>query len=193
MSLLGREFQTDDEKLVNLMATEPETLHKVYPGFHTAVTQCLRLLDNQRLSASLFTFFNYRLQAWALGFDADPTPPIRVIPVGIDMDPGGPVTFPLSVDDNAKIYPCSAPDCKVMRSKAEGGNIFTVCDKHWDEALEKPDHLKTCAELAPFVCCACGKQTCFKHGLPLAEEHQGKWKVETKTPRRCTPCADAGR
>ena len=31
-------------------------------------------------------------------------------------------------------YPCAAPGCTVMRSEAEGGKTFTVCDKHWDEA-----------------------------------------------------------
>ena len=31
------------------------------------------------------------------------------------------------------LYPCDYPGCTVMRTKAEGGTTFTVCDKHWDE------------------------------------------------------------
>jgi len=33
--------------------------------------------------------------------------------------------------DDAKIYPCA--ECGVMRSKAEGGTTFTVCDACWDK------------------------------------------------------------
>lgn len=35
------------------------------------------------------------------------------------------------------LYPCAVPGCKVMRTKAEGGTTFTVCDKHWDEAMKE--------------------------------------------------------
>lgn len=95
-----------------------------------------------------------------------------------------------------RIYPCNADGCKVMRSAAEGGNVFTVCDKHWDEGhpvvAEKPEHAKTCQELIPFKCCACGEECCTKHGLPLVRP--SKWTTDgTKSVRRCTPCADAGR
>ena len=34
-------------------------------------------------------------------------------------------------DKNARIYPCK--DCGKMRSKAEGGSTFTVCDECWDK------------------------------------------------------------
>lgn len=33
-----------------------------------------------------------------------------------------------------RIYPCD--DCGVMRSKAEGGTLFTVCDHCWDKRAE---------------------------------------------------------
>lgn len=36
----------------------------------------------------------------------------------------------MSAADEQRIYPCG--ECGVMRSKAEGGNIFTVCDRCWD-------------------------------------------------------------
>lgn len=34
-----------------------------------------------------------------------------------------------------KIYPCDR--CGVMRSKDEGGTIFTVCDDCWDKTYKK--------------------------------------------------------
>lgn len=40
-----------------------------------------------------------------------------------------PKTKPVS--RNARIYPCAFPGCKTMRSRMEGGAIFTVCDEHW--------------------------------------------------------------
>ena len=30
-----------------------------------------------------------------------------------------------------KLYPCS--DCGILRTKAEGGTVFTVCDDCWDK------------------------------------------------------------
>lgn len=35
-----------------------------------------------------------------------------------------------SKPDQARIYPCDK--CGLMRSKDEGGTIFTVCDNCWD-------------------------------------------------------------
>lgn len=34
-------------------------------------------------------------------------------------------------DDDARIYPCA--DCGTLRTKAEGGTTFTVCDDCWDK------------------------------------------------------------
>lgn len=36
-----------------------------------------------------------------------------------------------------RIYPCA--DCGAMRSKAEGGTTFTVCDACWDKAYPRAD------------------------------------------------------
>ena len=38
-------------------------------------------------------------------------------------------------DDAGRIYPCTK--CGVMRTKDEGGTVFTVCDKCWDEEHKK--------------------------------------------------------
>lgn len=35
--------------------------------------------------------------------------------------------------DTMRIYPCTRPGCKILRTKAEGGTTFTVCDAHWAE------------------------------------------------------------
>jgi hypothetical protein len=36
----------------------------------------------------------------------------------------------MNEDADARIYPCA--DCGKMRSKNEGGTVFTVCDECWD-------------------------------------------------------------
>jgi len=38
-------------------------------------------------------------------------------------------------DKDARIYPCA--DCGIMRSKAEGGTVFTVCDACWKIHYDK--------------------------------------------------------
>ena len=38
---------------------------------------------------------------------------------------------------NEPLYSCAHPNCKIMRTKAEGGTTFTVCDKHWDLTYPK--------------------------------------------------------
>lgn len=42
---------------------------------------------------------------------------------------------PVAVPADDRIYPCR--ECGVMRSKAEGGTTFTVCDECWDKARPK--------------------------------------------------------
>jgi hypothetical protein len=41
--------------------------------------------------------------------------------------------------DEERIYPCD--DCGKLRTKAEGGTVFTVCDecweKHWNKGRRK--------------------------------------------------------
>lgn len=45
--------------------------------------------------------------------------------------------------DDARIYPCD--HCGVMRTKAEGGTVFTVCDKCWD-ALRDEERKRVASE-----------------------------------------------
>ena len=37
---------------------------------------------------------------------------------------------------NRRIYPCAT--CGKMRSKNEGGTVFTVCDECWDKQFKLP-------------------------------------------------------
>lgn len=55
-----------------------------------------------------------------------------------------------------RIYPCAR--CGVMRSKAEGGTVFTVCDECWDATRMFPECTGT-THLAPTnsQCNACGR------------------------------------
>lgn len=38
-----------------------------------------------------------------------------------------------------RIYPCR--HCGKLRTKAEGGTVFTVCDKCWDETMKPSKQL----------------------------------------------------
>lgn len=53
-------------------------------------------------------------------------------------------------DKNARIYPCTR--CGVMRSEAEGGTTFTVCDECWD-FLAKQDEKRREKEARKCPCC----------------------------------------
>lgn len=37
------------------------------------------------------------------------------------------------------LYPCAHPGCEVMRTKAEGGTVFAVCDEHFREHYHMDD------------------------------------------------------
>jgi hypothetical protein len=39
-------------------------------------------------------------------------------------------------DKSARIYPCQR--CGKLRSKDEGGTVFTVCDECWDATTPPP-------------------------------------------------------
>lgn len=34
------------------------------------------------------------------------------------------------------LYPCAVAGCKVLRTRSEGGGIFTVCDECWEKNAE---------------------------------------------------------
>lgn len=96
--LLGRDLYTDNYdllKAIDLEITgERYAIGRMFPGFSIALVQSLQLMESKRLSAETITYFNFRLQVWAReGFDADPTPPVRIVPAGAVMDPNGPTSF----------------------------------------------------------------------------------------------------
>ena len=51
-------------------------------------------------------------------------------------DERGPDTVPSKETDDERIYPCI--ECGKMRSKAEGGTTFTVCDECWESTKSDP-------------------------------------------------------
>lgn len=42
-----------------------------------------------------------------------------------------------------RIYRCRS--CDKMRTKAEGGSVFSLCDECWDKRYPKKDELEKCA------------------------------------------------
>jgi hypothetical protein len=59
--------------------------------------------------------------------------------------PLNPDTRPVEQDreGNPRIYPCDV--CGTMRSKPEGGTIFTLCDECWDKEHRKPRPVERCS------------------------------------------------
>jgi len=71
--------------------------------------------------------------------------------------------------DSERVYPCDK--CGIMRSKAEGGTVFTVCDACWDAHLVQREMVP--AKAAP-PCATC----------------EGKgWLVAPEEPVACPDCA----
>lgn len=88
--VLGRRFITDYEPLeialkdLQTDKMDVKTFERLFPGWHNAVVECLKELDNRNLRAGTIVYFNFRLQAWAAnGFDAEPSSTRRVIPFGV--------------------------------------------------------------------------------------------------------------
>ncbi len=50
---------------------------------------------------------------------------------------------PVAPPDDPRIYPCKK--CGMLRSKAEGGTTFTVCDACWDKLVAPPAQEPICA------------------------------------------------
>jgi hypothetical protein len=92
--LLGMELLTDYEPLCVLLKMngfDQESLNRdsvvtfdvAFPGLMEAIMEGHKELAYRRLRPSLVTYFNFRVQVWALGFDADPSAMKRCLPAGI--------------------------------------------------------------------------------------------------------------
>lgn len=93
---IGRHLLTDYPPLIEALKADRtgDLLEKKFPGFRVAAISSMKMLEVKRLRSEKITYFNFRLQVWAPeGFDADPTPPVRILPAEITTDPNGPVTF----------------------------------------------------------------------------------------------------
>lgn len=98
--LFGRELLTDYQPLQDMMdgmiehraGCTPEALEAMMPGIRETVVECFRDLDRRRLRAGTITYLSFRFQAWARGFDAEPSEPRRLVPAGVKTNDGnGPV------------------------------------------------------------------------------------------------------
>ena len=58
-------------------------LEKLFPGILAAVLEGNRELEVKRIRPTTLVYFNYRVQVWGLGVDADPSQIIRVLPAGL--------------------------------------------------------------------------------------------------------------
>jgi hypothetical protein len=67
--------------------------------------------------------------------------------------------------EEPRIYPCR--ECGVMRTKSEGGTIFTVCDACWDRLHPTVDQPATTN--APPEC-----KLCSRPGRSIGVEIDGK-------------------
>jgi hypothetical protein len=89
LRILGMDVLTDHPPLAHLLNLQFNTVdgreslvgfETAFPGFVKAVIDGHKELANQRLQATLVTYFNFRVQVWALGFDADPSTMKRCLP-----------------------------------------------------------------------------------------------------------------
>lgn len=82
---------------------------------------------------------------------------------------------PAALPVNERIYPCAV--CGVLRSKAEGGTTFTVCDTCWDK-----EHPKSAATLPPCVNDTC-LYSCHDDECKKAVEKGIPWPPKAESPR----------
>jgi hypothetical protein len=92
-TLLGCKLITDWEpleKLLELIKVDPqaETMFETkFPGMLGAVFRSICHVQERRLKADTILYRNFRVQAWPqAGFDADPSPAIRVVPAGVPTE-----------------------------------------------------------------------------------------------------------
>lgn len=93
--LLGMIVETDYEPLTELLKCSAvmaggdmgmKLIEQAFPGFLAAVLQCKRELESKNLRPLLVTYYSLRVQAWAMGFDADPSSFYRVVPYGVTTE-----------------------------------------------------------------------------------------------------------
>ena len=87
-----------------------------------------------------------------------------------------------------RIYPCA--DCGTMRSKDEGGTVFTVCDTCWDKHYHpvKTDGAKLIEDTAEEICRNCRDRDCddqmyCDYCYDLAKQILSGLDVYMKSPR----------
>jgi hypothetical protein len=95
VGLLGMSVLTDHELLAHRLddlakckweKDEIQRFNTDFPGFMDAAIAGVKEVSSRRLRPTTLAYFNFRVQVWALGFDADPSPLQRLIPAGIITD-----------------------------------------------------------------------------------------------------------
>lgn len=99
LRFLGMEVLTDHIPLADMLSArvkEPSSddserdairdFNSAFPGFIDAVIAGHRELGLKNLRPTMVTYFNYRVQVWALGFDADPSTIKRCLPSGVQEE-----------------------------------------------------------------------------------------------------------
>lgn len=91
LQLFDLSLNTDHKPLLDYVRRhkkghEPYTIDEHFPGITKAILDGCGLLERKRLRPTSITYRNFRIQVWADGFDADPTPPTRVIPKNMTTD-----------------------------------------------------------------------------------------------------------
>ncbi len=90
--LMGLNVLTDCKWLVETMQEEsckdnPSELAAVlearFPGILTAIIEGTRQVESNRVRATHMFYFSFRVQIWGLGFDADPSACVRVVPINV--------------------------------------------------------------------------------------------------------------
>jgi hypothetical protein len=95
-TLLGCKLITDWaplEELLEFIKIDPQAerlFEERFPGMLGAVFRSICHVQERKLKADTILYRNFRIQAWPqAGFDADPSPPLRVVPAGIQTEAPG--------------------------------------------------------------------------------------------------------
>lgn len=88
LKILGMDLLTDYGPLRDLLSSskDSELIVSAFPGFMEAVIGGGRELAIKHVRPTLVTYFNFRVQVWAVGYDADPSTMKKCLPAGVKVD-----------------------------------------------------------------------------------------------------------
>lgn len=89
-------------------------------------------------------------------------------------------------EEATRVYPCAM--CGVMRSKREGGTIFTVCDDCWDACQSPAAREERCADAVPTS--PDGEIQILTHRLQEAQQAVARLRADRDCEKRLRKDAD---